>query len=42
MQPYIVDAREYPSGEVVQTTPSAMRRVITEDTATKVTAMMTE
>ena len=42
MQPYIVDAREYPNGEFIKTTPSSLRRVITKETSKKVTAMMTE
>lgn len=42
MQPYIIDARVYPSGERIETTPTSLRRVISEDSSRKVTAMLTE
>ena len=42
MQPYIVESRVYPSGEKLTTTPTSLRRVISEESAKKVTAMLTE
>jgi cell division protein FtsI/penicillin-binding protein 2 len=40
MQPYIVEAMTYPEGKKVQTVPTPLRRVIKEETAKQVTAML--
>jgi len=40
MQPYIVEAMTYPDGKKVQTVPTPLRRVIKEETAKQVTAML--
>lgn len=42
MQPYIVQKRIYPDGDAVSTEPISVRRVISETTSQKITAMLTE
>ncbi len=42
MQPYIVETINLPSWQIIQNTPSPLRRVIKEETAKKVIAMLTE
>ncbi len=42
MKPYIVEKIDYPDGSTVETEPTVVRQVITEDTASKVVAMMTD
>lgn len=42
MQPYIVQEREYPDGESISTEPIPLRRVISETTSKKITAMLSE
>jgi len=42
MQPYIVESVRYADGKVVDTIPTPIRRVIKEDTAKKVVAMLVD
>ena len=42
MQPYIVESVAYPDGRKVDTIPNPIRRVIKEDTAKRVTAMLVD
>ena len=42
MQPYIVESILYPDGKSVETVPTPLRRVIKEDTAKQVTAMLVD
>jgi len=42
MQPYVVQKREYPDGDIVTTKPVPVRRVINLTTSEKITAMLTE
>lgn len=42
MQPYIVQQRVYPDGDAITTEPIPVRRVISESTSQKITAMLTE
>ncbi len=42
MQPYIVNKRVYPDGDSVDTEPIPVRRVISQTSAEKVRAMLTE
>lgn len=42
MQPYIVQKRVYPDGDTVDTEPIPVRRVITQTSAEKIRAMLTE
>ena len=40
MEPYIVESMTYPDGKKIDTIPTPLRRVITEETSQKVTAML--
>jgi cell division protein FtsI/penicillin-binding protein 2 len=42
MQPYIVQKRVFPDGDTVDTEPIPVRRVISQTTSQKITAMLTE
>ena len=42
MQPYIVESLRYPDGKVVETLPTPLRRVIKEETAKQVAAMLVD
>ena len=42
MQPYIIDSVAYPDGRKVDSIPNPIRRVIKEDTAKRVTAMLVD
>lgn len=42
MQPYIIESVEYPDGKKVDSVPTPIRRVIKEDTAKKVAAMLVD
>jgi membrane peptidoglycan carboxypeptidase len=42
MQPYIVESLRYPDGKVVGALPTPLRRVIKEETARQVTAMLVD
>jgi cell division protein FtsI (penicillin-binding protein 3) len=42
MQPYIVESILYPDGKKIETVPTPLRRVIKEDTAKQVTAMLVD
>jgi cell division protein FtsI/penicillin-binding protein 2 len=42
MQPYIVESILYPDGKRIETVPTPLRRVIKEDTAKQVTAMLVD
>lgn len=42
MQPYIVESVQYPDGKKVDTIPNPIRRVVKEDTAKRVTAMLVD
>lgn len=42
MQPYIVESIQYPDGKKVDSIPTPIRRVIREETAKKVTAMLVD
>lgn len=42
MQPYIIESVQYPDREKVESIPSPIRRVIKEDTAKRVTAMLVD
>ncbi len=42
MQPYVVQQRVYPDGDAITTEPIPVRRVISESTSQKITAMLTE
>lgn len=42
MQPYIVDKRVYPDGDTLKTEPVPVRRVISETSSQKITAMLSE
>ncbi len=42
MQPYIVQQRVFPDGDTITTEPIPVRRVISESTSQKITAMLTE
>lgn len=42
MKPYLVEKIAYPDGIVEETEPTVVRQVLTEDTADKVVAMMTD
>lgn len=42
MKPYIVESIEYPDGKKIQTVPTAIRRVIKEETSKTITAMMVD
>ena len=42
MQPYIVESMTYPNGKTVETVPTPLRRVVKEDTAKEVTAMLVD
>lgn len=42
MQPYIVESIQYNDGKKVDTIPTPIRRVIKEDTAKKVVAMLVD
>lgn len=42
MQPYIVESILYPDGKKVETVPTPLRRVIKEDTAKLVVAMLVD
>lgn len=42
MQPYIVQKRVYPDGDAIDTEPVPVRRVISQTTSQKITAMLTE
>jgi membrane peptidoglycan carboxypeptidase len=40
MEPYIVESMLYPDGKKIDTIPTPVRRVIKEETAKKITAML--
>ena len=42
MEPHIVESVTYPDGKKVDTIPMPLRRVIREETAKKVTAMLVD
>ena len=42
MQPHIIQQRVYPDGDTITTEPIPVRRVISESTSKKITAMLTE
>jgi hypothetical protein len=42
MQPFVVEKRVYPDGDTVDTEPIPVRRVISQSTSQKITAMLTE
>lgn len=42
MQPYIVDKKVYPDGDTVTTEPIPLRRVISQESSQKITAMLTD
>lgn len=42
MQPYIVESLRYPDGKEVETLPTPLRRVIKEETAKQVAAMLVD
>lgn len=42
MKPYLIQKIEYPDGTTEETEPTVVRQVLTEDTADKVVAMMTD
>ncbi len=42
MQPYIVESILYPDGKRIKTVPTPLRRVIKEDTAKQVVAMLVD
>lgn len=42
MQPYIVESIQYPDGKKLDSIPSPIRRVIREETAKKVIAMLVD
>lgn len=42
MQPYIVESMTYPNGKKVETVPTPLRRVVKENTAKTVTAMLVD
>ncbi len=42
MEPYIVESMTYPDGKKIDTIPTPLRRVIKEETAKKITAMLVD
>lgn len=42
MQPYIVESITYPDGKKIESVPTPLRRVIKEETAKQVTAMLVD